>query len=562
MITVPRSGFSNQKLQAAFIATIAEGLHASLASDGDKWALRYRVMGSPFAGPFSFDHHPWTRDMHKSKAAKNVGKKAAQMGYSETMLNVTFHALDQMHQDVLYVLPNTKPDATDFSAARFDTALEASKYIARMFSNVKNVGHKRAGMNNLYIRGSRSRSAMKSIPAGVVILDEFEEFAEGVLPLVTERMSGQLLTMLWLISTPMVPNAGIDKEYNLSDQRHFMFKCPRCSRSTELIFPDCLVVTAESITDPKIKGSHLICKECKGMLEHKEKVEFLRDGWWEPMNSDSEIAGFYINQLYSMAKAGQPVELAMAYLKSLIDAADEQEFWNSKMGMAHIVANAAVTDEHINGALRDYVMGDPRYVNQDYITTMGIDVGGDCHYEIVQYMINKAVPSTDINFMAKARVLKVGKIKEFEDAIPLIIHYKPAKIVIDDMPDTRAALKFARQFPQGLVSLCHYGQNANAREILDYGERITVNRTVWLDQSLGRFINGSIYIPKDIPQEYKNHVKALVRVYAKDAKGETQSFYKAAGRDHFGHARNYAEIALPLAFKRGTAIINMTEKVV
>ena len=552
---------ANPKLQGAFINTITDGLRAATtAHDGANWALRYRIMsGPPYPGPFTFDHHPWLRKMHTTRKTICVGKKAAQMGYSETMLNVAFYTLDQLKRDVLYVLPNSKPDAADFSATRFDTALEASPYILQMFNNVKNVGLKRAGLRSLYIRGSRSRSSLKSLPVGEVILDEYEEFVEGALALVYERMSGQLDKQLWLVSTPMVPNLGIDKEYNESNQQHFVFGCPFCSRHTELVYPECLVITADNIGDPEIKNSHIICKECKHKLEHENKIHWLSTGYWEAFNKNNDVDGFYINQLYSMTV--QPHELAIAALKSQINAADEQEFWNSKMGLAHIVANAAVTDEHITNALRDYVMDDPRYVGQNYVTTMGIDVGGDCHYEITQYMIDNTVLTTDINYAAKARVIKAGTIKDFEEAIPLITHYKPSKIIIDDMPDTRAALKFARRWPPGLVSLCHYGTNATAREILDYGERITVNRTVWLDQSLGRFINGTIFIPKDIPQWYKNHVKALVRVYTKNADGEATSFYKSTGNDHGGHARNYSEIALKLAFNQG-AIENMTEQVV
>jgi hypothetical protein len=551
----------NPRIQMAFIHAISEGLRSTTAATCDRWALRYRVMGNPYPGPFTFDHHPWLRKMHQTRSRRCVGKKAAQVGFSETMLDVAFFTLDQLRRDVLYVLPNSKPDANDFSSTRFDVALEASEYITNMFNNVKNIGLKRAGLNSLYIRGSRSRASMKSLPAGLIILDEFEEFDDGVLSLVTERLSAQNELQLWLISTPRVPNAGIDKEFNLTNQQHFIFKCPHCGKRTELIFPECLIITADNVMDPRIQESHLICKECTHTLEHASKIIWLKEGVWEAF-SQSEDDGFYVNQLYSMADACAPPELAKAYLKSLMDPADEQEFWNSKVGVAHIVANSAVTDEHLLKCLRDYVMGDPRYLGQEYITTMGVDVGGTIHYEITQYMIDKSVPSTDINFMAKARVMKVGTVKNFDDLTPLIIHFQPMKVVIDDMPDTRAALAYIRKFPPGFASLCHYGTNASSREILDYGERITVNRTTWLDQSLGRFINGSIFVPKDLPQEYKNHVKALVRVYEKDSKGETKSFYVKAGADHFGHSRNYSEIALKLAFGQGSQSQNMTERVV
>jgi hypothetical protein len=549
----------NPRLQDAFVQTIVIGLGSASATTCDRWALKYRIMSKPYPGPFTFIHHPWLRKMHQTRANKCVGKKAAQCGYTEVCMNVALFTLDQLKQDVLYVLPNVRPEASDFSVTRFDVALENSEYIKNMFNNVKNVGLKRAGSNSLYIRGSRSRSSLKSLPAGVVILDEFEEFDEGALPLVIERMSGQLNKQLWLVSTPMVPNAGIDLEYQNSNQQHFMFICPYCNKITELIFPECLIVTADTLNDPKIKDSHLICKECNHKLDHESKQEWLAGGFWQTF-AQSEVEGFYVNQLYSPTV--MPHELAEAYLKSLRDQAEEQEFWNSKIGLAHIVANAVITDDQILKSMRDYVMADSRFIGvADVITTLGVDVGGVIHYEITQYQVDHSKVTMDINFAAKARVLKVGTVKNFDELKPLFFDYQIQKCVIDDMPDTRAALAFARQFAPGLISLCHYGMNASAREILDYGERITVNRSVWLDTSLGRFINGTIFTPKDLLQEYKQQIKSLVKIYQKNSNGETISQYKKSGDDHYGHARNYSEIAFKLAASTSGASENIRERV-
>ena len=63
--------------------------------------------------------------------------------------------LDMHSRDALYVLPR-ETDARNFSAGRFDAAMELSPHIADMFTHVKNVGHKRARAANLYIRGGQS----------------------------------------------------------------------------------------------------------------------------------------------------------------------------------------------------------------------------------------------------------------------------------------------------------------------------------------------------------------------------------------------------------------------
>jgi hypothetical protein len=74
-----------------------------------------------------------------------------------------------------------------------------------------------------------------------------------------------------------------------------------------------------------------------------------------------------------------------------------------------------------------------------------------------------------------------------------------------------------------------------------------VDRTNWLDASLGRFNSRRIALPLDTSLDFKEHIKAFVRTYEEDADGNMKAKYVETGPDHFGHALNYAEIALPLA---------------
>jgi len=149
-----------------------------------KWAQTYRFKQGK---KMTFDLHPWSKAMHDSEASFNVGMKAAQMAYTETMLNCTFFKMDIEGVNCLYVFPNKNPDASDFSASRFDPALEESEHLKRMFSDVKNVGHKRAGPANLWIRGSKSRIGLKSIDPSFVVLDEVDEMDKDNIQLAFRR---------------------------------------------------------------------------------------------------------------------------------------------------------------------------------------------------------------------------------------------------------------------------------------------------------------------------------------------------------------------------------------
>ena len=156
---------------------VSSGLKRKSVTSCSRWACAYRVMGNPFPGLWSFKYHPWLKGMMDSESQVNVGQKSAQMGFTEVSLNICFYNLDR-GIDCLYVLPSQKPDAEQFTASRFNPAINLSPYLEKMFSDVNNTGHKRAGNCNLFIRGSKSRSQLKSIPVGLIVADEIEEFEQ------------------------------------------------------------------------------------------------------------------------------------------------------------------------------------------------------------------------------------------------------------------------------------------------------------------------------------------------------------------------------------------------
>lgn len=538
------------KLAQNFKERISAGLARKSLTSCSKWAERYRIMGKPYPGAWKFDHFPWLRDMHDSKADLNIGKKAAQMGYTEVLLNWSFFNIDINAESVLYVLP-TDDNAGDFSATRFDPALENSSHLSNLFSNVKNTKLKRAGNATLYIRGSRSQNKLISVPVGKIALDEVDRMMLKNIPMIWERASGQLEKQGWMISTPTVPELGIDKEYINSSREHNFFKCPHCSKFIELKFPENLVITAEDKTDPRIKESHIICNECKQTLKHETKVDWLKTQS-VPETVNNDIRGFYINQLYSHTL--EPWRFALAYLKSLTNPADEQEFYNQKCGEAHLVEGARVEDSDIIIAVKGY--SNKQQPEENKVITMGVDVGTWLHVEIDEWQFDKY--GSDIHESAQPKVIYIGKVVDFEELDKLLIDYDVNHCVIDANPERRKATEFCNRNP-GCASMCYYG-NAQKGKAINEGVElptITVDRTSWLDLSLGRFKDKRISLPIDTQLEYKDQIKAQVKVYEKDADGNPIAKYINGGRDdHYGHARNYAELALSCVAIAETADID------
>lgn len=533
-----------------FSSTIQAGLVSRTLNKCSRWACHRREMGEPFPGLYSFDFHPWCREPHDCQASFISVMKGAQLGMTEVAINRAFFTVDVLKRDVLYVLP-TALNASDFSKSRFNTALLYSPYLKGLFTDTNTVGLKQAGGVNLYIRGSRGDSNMKSVPASVLILDEADEMDQKQIWLALERLSGQKKKTVFSLSTPTIPNYGIHKLFLQGTQEHYHFKCPHCSKRTELIYPECLEICGETITDPDVKRSFIKCMECGHKLEQESKPEFLARAIWEPSVTgvDEDHRSFYVNQLYSYTV--NPGELALAYFRGVGDEAAMVEFHNSKLGLPYIPDGGQVTESEIDNAIRPYFKENQRpEIGSMSTIVMGIDQGKMNHIVIVEFTLRGA---GDLNAAAFAKVLAEFKLPgdDFSTLDPLMREWQIKAAVIDADPQINDARRFARRFP-GYAYLCRYRRGVTGKELQvseeDSGAPIvTVDRTNWLDASMGRFHSDRVHLPADTSLEFKDHIKALVRTYEKDEQGNPKAVYLNTGPDHYAHAFNYAEIALTLA---------------
>lgn len=395
------------------------------------------------------------------------------------------------------------------------------------------------------------------------MFDEFDEMTQKNIPLARERTSGQRRSLEWLISTPTLPKMGINVEFQLSTQEHYVFKCPCCNRFIDLNH-DNLVITGEEITDPKLKNSYIKCLLCDNALtDPSETVQQMADrkaSWfetaeWRPTGrQDYDRRGFYINQLYSCAKAGHPAQLGGAYLSAQTNKSAEQEYYNSKMGEAHEVEGARISEEEIIKVTNKQGRKKQMTAMPNRLITMGVDVGGWLHVEVVAWKIKRL--GKDINLMSDAIVLWEGKkptTAGFTGLDELMRQFQVHSCVVDINPERASAMSFAKRF-WGWVKLCTYARGMNAKSLaIDTKEddfKINVDRTLWLDIALGRFHNQTIDLPQDSSLEYRKHLRNIGRIYEEDPDGNQIGRYVSNGDDHFAHARNYSEIALPLAASR------------
>lgn len=548
--------YTQDKISDIFKIAIAQGLTKKSSTKCSTWSTNYVVLGKPKPGKLSFEWHPWAKEMHDCDVDW-VGEKSAQMAFTQTALDRSIYTVDILKRDVLYLLPKKNPDASDFSKSKFDTMLELSPYIANLFSNVKNMGHKQSGSVNLYIRGMRSTSGLRTISTALKVYDEYDEMIQKNVALADERSSGfetdekQNIK----ISTPTIPEFGIDAAMMEANEEHYIFKCPRCGRRTEWDSIDQVEVVGDSLENEKeYKKSYLKCRECKREIKHEEKREILhynRAKWEIVKNRQSSTRGFQIPQLYSTVM--RPWEIARQILRARKDPNYEQELYNSKMGKPWVPKGARVEDFEFLNCRMNHMMGDPPPTGG--LITMGVDVGHqDLYYKVSEWLVPPTL-GRQINLFAIKRTLKVGIVHDFNELDLLMYNYQVLHAVVDIDPAFREATAFCDRF-KGHVNLCRFVRGIEKNSIVPKSDQeytVFVNRTAWLDISQGRYKKGpkspgGIMLPRDIPTQYKDHIQVLVRLIRANKEGNlTSQYISTKPDDHFAFANVYDDIALPLA---------------
>lgn len=521
-------------------------------------------MPEPFPGPINFDHFPWQREILNIDEGYVTVKKAAQIGFSVAGMIRCLYVISELRRDTLYVLP-TAGLAANFAKARVDTMVNGSPELHDLFVNDSVSLKKTANNVNMHIVGSVSERNLVSNPVSSAIIDEYDRCAKNTYNLVKQRLSGQTVKYLFALSTPTMPEMGIDEQYLLGTREKFFFKCPSCSKFDFLDWYEedgkttrNIVIYGEHMNDPDCLKSHYICSHCKATLPHETKHEWLVGAQWQPTVHVQGHRSFHINQMY--APNTTPGELVQEHHRADLSDLAMIEFKNQKLGMAHVSEGAQLTDSVIESCKQGYHIGQDRPEDSSKIITMGIDVGSYLDCVINEYTYDRD-PGPHPYECSTAKLLQLVRVPTSDDNCwgeldKLMAEWQIRFACVDFQPDTVNARRFVRRFRQH-AAMVQYRRGTAGREIKEVldeqnSKTLTVDNVVFLDMVLTRFHKGKIIIPGDVPGVYAGHLKSPARGYKEDEMGLMKPHYVARGDDHFAHAHAYAEIAHLMAYKHTT----------
>jgi hypothetical protein len=463
--------------------------------------------------PFTFERHEYLRIPYRDDHPHIVEKKAAQMGLtSKAMLRTIYTLQFKKYRGVLYLFPS-RSDVLDFSKGRISPLIEENEEIGRMIRDTDSAGIKAIGSGFLYLRGMKSRVGLKSVPADFVIFDELDEAPQSAVDMAMERMSHSDYKEDLKLSNPTLPDFGIDKAFQETDQRYWLLKCEKCGESTclEDTFPDCLL---------EIDGRVIrACSRCKAELNPA------LGEWVAKKSGVTDKRGYQYSQLFSQFVS--PGEI----LQQFRTTRNMADFFNLKIGVAYVEAENRLSIQEVLS-----LCGNEGIASNDQGPCfMGVDQGLDLHVVISKKHPQKA-----------GKIIHFEVCKDWEELDRLMKNFNVLRCVVDALPETRNARAFAERY-RGKVFLNFY------REFLKVGERwdeanltVVSNRTESLDSSHNEILTGNVVLPKecDIVREFASHLHNTAKKLEEDEEsGSKRYVYVKLGPDHFRHSFNYESMA-------------------
>lgn len=322
--------------QAQFIWDLAASLFADRPKETvSEWCERCFFFDEPdYRGPFSLIEREYCREPLDNWADPEVtdmvlvwGSQSAKTG---TIMGGSAWTIVHEPSRLFWVMP-TQSSVHKFSKSRWIPALRASPALAKLIP----AGNKRNAFTNLLqfignsivdLVWSNSPSALASVPARVVVMDECDKFAAGspkeadAISLAEARTKKFPNPKRVITSTPTTVDGLIWQRFLQSDQRRRFLPCPHCKRPVLLAWSKDYTVfkltgkEAFARWDPRAKRksgewdldqvaatAHYHCPHCAGQIRDAHKTAMDRDGKWEVTNPEGNrrVLGYHLPSLYA-----------------------------------------------------------------------------------------------------------------------------------------------------------------------------------------------------------------------------------------------------------------------
>lgn len=500
-----------------------------------EWADTFRVLTSVSAEPgrWRTNRTPYLKEPMDRFTDPLIEKIVlcfgAQLGKTETELNMIGYALDQTSSPTMMVYP-TDTIAKFASDKRVQPMIKSVKSISDKFDeNSKLLELDFNNGNYMVLVGANSPSSLSSRSIKYLFFDEIDKYPAFAgkeadpIKLATERTKTFVDKKIVMVSTPTVESGNIWQAFmSANERRQYYVPCPHCGVSQVLKFkqikwPDEHNDNVDMIRDT----AYYECEHCGEHIYDRHKMEMLRRGEWRAVNeSQSKVrsVSYHLSSIYSpwvtfgdvayefKNSKGTPATLmnfinswlAEPWKSSKTKSTQNMEFTQSNYPCGVVpdkavllIASVDVQLDHFWWEVRAYAPGVKSYL---------IDYGQASTWEdLEEIIINREYPS---EYGESRQVMKAG---------------------IDSGFRTDEVYQFCSRFPEVCIPVkgssnhstmaAPYTMTSLEKGVVGGLKLYVLNTDYWKDFIFARMIrpadeDGTIHLYKDCPQEYSDHLRS------------------------------------------------------
>lgn len=379
--------------------------------------------------PIEFRDRAFLKAIYKDMSPRQVVLKAPQIGLTTLMVIKSFWVAKYLKKDIIYTLP-TQSDVQDMASGKINRIVSQNQIFRDWVKDHDSVESKQVGDNTIYYRGTWTSKSAMMVASQCNIHDEIDASKAEVIEQYETRLAAHANGWRWYFSHPSLPDYGVDKFWQISDQKHWFITCRACEASQYLSWP-------ESIDKER---RCYVCKECNEELSDDDR----RKGAWFAKYKDREFSGYWVSQLMC------PWITAGKILDDFAEKTPEY-FWNYVLGLPYAGGDAKLTQQHLFQNLtnkQDVPEKTERVI-------LGIDTGAKLDF---------VLGNSRLGLFHHGDTTDYGMLNGFMERWPLCI------AIIDAGGDYIGAQKFYERWP-GRVFKAYAGEDRKTNKIFRWGEK-------------------------------------------------------------------------------------------
>lgn len=379
--------------------------------------------------PLEFKDRRFLLDIYKDLSPLQVVMKAPQIGLTTLMTIKSMWVANYLKKDIIYTLP-TQSDVQGMAAGSINRIVAQNPIFSEWVRDHDSVESKRVGSQTIHYRGTWTGKQAMMVPSQLNIHDEVDASKQDIVEQYETRLQAQKGGWRWYFSHPSLPDTGVAKWWELSDQKHWFITCPHCEEVQYLSWPDS--IDADKRT--------YVCKKCRGTLSDDDR----RDGHWYPKFHGKQFSGYWVSQLMC------PWITAEKILDDFAEKTPEY-FWNYVLGLPYAGGDAKLIQQH----LFQNLTGHQDVPEKDERVVLGIDTGAKLDF---------VLGNERLGLFHHGDTTDYGMLNGFMDSWPLCI------AVIDAGGDFIGAQKFQERWP-GRVFKAYAGEDRKTNQLFRWGEK-------------------------------------------------------------------------------------------